>query len=127
MGRSVQKNSLVWLPLTLVATVYATVPRESAWAENARTDPPGEADAIQVIADVTAIQARCWNLLVRPGIAFAYGETKGVRMIEVLPGGRLRSAFDKAFLDSNKVDVEELCGPIANSYARDLPGVIERR
>jgi hypothetical protein len=121
----VQKSFL--FGLTILALAFTTAARQGAWAENMRTNPSGEAGAIQVIADVTAIQARCWNLLVRPGVAFAYGETKGVRMIEVLPGGRLRSAFDKAFVDSNKVDVAKLCGPIASSYARDLPGVIERR
>jgi hypothetical protein len=112
---------LVWL------VVAAAGADEAATAQSVKASLPIEAGAIQVIADVTAIQARCWNLLVRPGVAFAYGETKGIRMIEVLPGGRLRSAFDKAFSDSSKVDANQLCGHVASVYARDLPGVIERR
>jgi hypothetical protein len=107
--------------------IAAALPSGVALAQSVKASLSVEAGAIQVIADVTAIQARCWNLMVRPGIAFAYGEAKGVRMVEVLPGGRLRSAFDRAFSDSNKVSADQLCGPIASVYARDLPGVIERR
>jgi hypothetical protein len=112
--------------VTMLA-IAAALPGGLATAQSMKASLSVEASAIQVIADVTAIQARCWNLMVRPGIAFAYGEAKGVRMIEVLPGGRLRSAFDRAFSDSNKVSADQLCGPIASVYARDLPGVIERR
>jgi hypothetical protein len=100
---------------------------DAAKAQATRTSTDPNPSAIQVIADVTAIQARCWNLLVRPGVAFAYGETKGVRMIEVLPGGRLRGAFDRAFAETVKLDDESLCGAVAVGYANNLPGVIERR
>jgi predicted transglutaminase-like cysteine proteinase len=110
----------------LLALVAAS-PKETAMAQSLPAKLPADAGAIQVIADVTAIRARCWNLSVRPGIAFTYGETKGISMLEVLPGGRLRSAFDKALSDSQKIDSGQLCGPLASSYARDLPGVIESR
>jgi hypothetical protein len=110
--------------LIICATSIAT---DSAEAQASRASTGPEPSAIQVIADVTAIQTRCWNLVVRPGVAFAYGETKGVRMIEVLPGGRLRGAFDRAFAETAKLDNELLCGAVAYGYANNLPGVIERR
>lgn len=112
------------VPLIGFCALSAT---SAASAQTTRTSTGPEPSAIQVIADVTAIQTRCWKLVVRPGIAFAYGETKGVRMIEVLPGGRLRSAFDRAFAETAKLDDELLCGAVAFGYANNLPGVIERR
>jgi len=118
---------MAWRKFLSLLAITAATPNGVATAQSVKASLSVEAGAIQVIADVTAIQARCWNLMVRPGVAFAYGEAKGVRMVEVLPGGRLRSAFDRAFSDSNKVSADQLCGPIANVYARDLPGVIERR
>jgi len=87
----------------------------------------GTEAAIKVIADITAIQVTCRNLDVRPGVAFQYIESKGVRTVDVLPGGRRRADFEAAFAKASMIDRSELCSSIASKYAADLPGVIGER
>ena len=117
LGGAVAIFGLCWVGLNLAA----------AGGQHALEVSPEAEHAIEIIADVAAIQVRCWDLIVRPGIAFARGEENGVHMLEVMPGGRLRAIFERFFKATSQIDEAQLCGPIAAAYAHDLPGVIDRR
>ncbi|MBV9222365.1 MAG: hypothetical protein JOY94_23355, partial [Methylobacteriaceae bacterium] len=60
-------------------------------------------------------------------IAFQYIESKGLRSVDVLPGGRRRAEFEAALAKATMIDRSELCSSIASKYATDLPGVIGQR
>jgi hypothetical protein len=93
----------------------------SGWADES------QGAIIQAIADIIAIQTSCRNLDVSPGYAFHYGERNGLRMVDIMPGGRRRREFDEAFAKSSLIDPSELCSSVAAKYAAQLPGTIGQR
>jgi hypothetical protein len=84
-------------------------------------------DPVQVIAEMTTIQLSCRSLEVRPGVAFRFGESHGVRAVDILPGGRRRGEFEEALAKASMIDPERLCSTVAARYAVDLPGSIGQR
>ena len=82
-------------------------------------------DAIQVLADLTAIDADCRDLAVDFGIGFRYAEQQGLPPSSVLPTGVRRSAFEAALrrTQTNYGAVIE-CGSLARHYSIALPGSV---
>ena len=91
-------------------------------AETAQ-DPP--LSPLQVIADMTLIDARCHNSLVNFGALFRYGEDHGIGADTILPLGARRRAFEAALASRlAAASPEDLCGAIAAEDDAAAPGII---
>jgi hypothetical protein len=105
----------------LLAVLLMAAAPLPAWA-----DPPvtPEQDPVQILADVTLIDAECHDVRVMFGPAIAAGKKLGLRFSDVLPAGPLRARFEAAyrrrFADTSQ---EELCGEVVRHYAAELPGL----
>ena len=86
-----------------------------------------EESAVRALAAITAIQVRCRNLDVQPGYVFAFVESSGVRVADLLPGGRRRPDFDAAYAVVGLTSKQDLCSTVADGYAQNIPGSIGRR
>ena len=50
---------------------------------------------------------------------------QGLNVADIMPGGRLRSAFEGAMLRrTDATSREELCGSLATAYATAMPTVV---
>jgi hypothetical protein len=82
-------------------------------------------DAIQVLADLTAIDVDCRDLAVNFGVGFQYAEQLGLAPSSVMPAGARRPAFEAALhqTQSSYGAVIE-CGTLARHYSIALPGSV---
>ncbi len=93
-------------------------------AENAATQ---RIAPLQVMADVTLIDARCRELVVDFGALFRYGEANGITAVAVLPLGKLRKSFEAAYARrANSTSPEDLCTGVVEQDDEAAPGVIRR-
>ena len=83
------------------------------------------ADAIEVLADLTLIDATCHDVTVNFGAGFRFAAGQGLAAVAVLPGGAQRPAFDRVLRERRaSFGRDELCGEIAENYAEALPGSV---
>ena len=92
---------------------------------HAGTSNPDLDAAIQVIADLTAIDADCRDLSVNFGIGLQYAAGQGLAASAIMPAGPERSAFEMALqlARSDYGDAIE-CGVLAHHYSVALPGSV---
>lgn len=80
---------------------------------------------LQVMADVTLIDARCHDSLVNFGALFRYGEDHGIAADSILPLGSHRRAFEAAMASRlAAASPEDLCGAVAVQDEAAAPGII---
>ncbi len=109
----------------LVAAATAGLGIRAADAIAPPPPPGGLKEAIQVLADLTAIDADCRDLAVDFGIGFRYAEQHGLSPASILPTGARRPAFEAALrlTQSNDGAIVE-CGTLARHYSIALPGSV---
>lgn len=82
-------------------------------------------EAIQVLADLTAIDVDCRDLAVNFGIGFRYASDQGLAAAAILPAGPKRPIFETA-LNATQVNYGAaiVCGALAHHYSVMLPGSV---
>ncbi len=115
--RSRSRHALTCIVLLLGAGV--ALPSAAENAASPRVAP------LQVMADVTLIDARCQGFVVDFGALFRYGEANGITAVAVLPLGKLRKSFEAAYARRAKTtSPEDLCTGVADLDDEAAPGVI---
>ncbi len=83
--------------------------------------------AVQLLADVTLIDAQCRGVAVFFGSAFRIAAAQGLDVADVMPGSRLRRLFEAAMARrAAATSREELCGALATDYAAAMPDLMSR-
>ena len=114
--------SLAFMSGTLAASVLALSQAGTAEATSASSLTP-----LQVMADITLIDAHCRNVSVNFGALFRYGEDHGIESISVMPLGSRRKAFEAAMASRlASAAPAELCSEITAQDDEAAPGVIRR-
>ena len=117
--RSLSRQTLTGTVLLLGAGV--ALPSAAETAAIPRIAP------LQVMADVTLIDARCRGIVVDFGALFRYGEANGIAAIAVLPLGKSRKSFEAAYAwRAASTSPEDLCTGVAEQDDEVAPGVIRR-
>lgn len=87
-----------------------------------------QAQAMQLLADVTLIDSECRNLNAVFGMAFRYAEERGIHMTDVMPMGARRAEFQAAYDRRLEATAhEDLCGSLARQYDEEFPGLFTLR
>lgn len=117
-------SALLALVAASPARAAAPPPPEAASPEAAQDQD----DAIQMLADITLIDAACRTRNANFGMAYAAVEQHGVRVIDLLPGGARRAAFMAAYVHRDQeLAHDELCGSFALRYETQMPGLFTDR
>jgi hypothetical protein len=81
-------------------------------------------DPVQILADVTLIDAECRDVRVMFGAAIAAGEKLGLRFSDVMPTGPLRARFEADYRQRlADTTHDDLCVEVVQHYAAELPGL----
>ena len=108
-----------------LAGMAAALPLAAQPAAGAAPRANTVADAVQVLADLTAIDADCHGLAVDFGIGFRYAADQGVSPATILPAGSRRPAFETALRTTlSGYGDAVVCGALAHHYSVALPGSV---
>ena len=117
----------------LAAAASAGLGLLAAWlapasAGQGRDREPRQDDALQVLADVVLIEARCRTLNVDYGRLFGFAESQGLDPVDVMPTGARRAAFEAVTRSRERqMGTDQLCGPLAADRAALIPGLFSPR
>ncbi len=107
-------------PTAFAALVLAAGPTGATPAD----DPAVPVDPVQIVADVTLIDAECRNVRVAFGPAIGILSLAGIRLGDVLPKGSLRDRFEADY--KNRFETtshDDLCGEVVTRYGTKFPGL----
>ena len=78
---------------------------------------------MQMLADAMLIDAECRSTNAMFGAVFNYGEEHGVHIADIMPLGRRRAEFERAYRRRlASMSHDELCGPLRERYQEAFPG-----
>jgi hypothetical protein len=115
------RGQLLRMTNGLLAVLLMAAAPLPAWA-----DPPvaPAQDPVQILADVTLIDAECRDVRVMFGPAIAAGEKLGLRFSDILPTGPLRARFEADYRQRFAgTSHDDLCSAVVQHYAAELPGL----
>ena len=85
-------------------------------------------DPVQMLADVTLIDAQCRSMNASFGPVLRYAAEHGLHPVDIMPLGGRRAEFQAAYTRRlNTTSPEELCGQLARQYDQEFPGVFTAR
>ena len=118
--KTVRPFAIIGILLAGLACASSSVPAAASSAS--------QSQAIEVLADVTLIDAQCRTLNATFGMAFSYAEAHGVHATDIMPLGTRRAEFQAAYDRRAKATPhDELCGSLAHQYDQEFPGLFTAR